>query len=105
MLPTSKGSECSPLSVAQTSLDPFRTLARALLRRPGDYEPMDCLCIYVLVSLFICVFACVSVCACVSLTSYACFLCVNVYVYMCLLLCFHLSVCLSLSLKVVFMSV
>ena len=88
MLPTSKGSECSPLSVAQTSLDPFRTLARALLRRPGDYEPMDCLCIYVLVCLFVCVFVCVSVCACVSLTSYACF-------HMSLLVCFHVSMCLS----------
>ena len=73
MLPTSKGSGCSPLPDAQTSLDPFSTLDRALLRSPGHYEPMGCLCIYVLVCLFVCVFVCVSVSACVSLTSYACF--------------------------------
>ena len=88
MLPTSKGSGCSSLPAAQTSLDPFRTLVRALLRRPGDYEPMGCLCIYVLVCLSVCVFLCVSVCACVSLTSYACF-----YVSLCMFIC----VCLSVS--------
>ena len=88
MLPTSKGSACSPLPAAQTSLDPFRTLFRAFLRSPGYYEPMGCLHIYVLVCLFVCVFVCVSVCACVSLTSYACF-------HMSLLVCFHVSMCLS----------
>ena len=66
MLPTSKGSACSPLPAAQTSLDPFRTLVRALVRRPGDYEPMGCLCIYVLVCLFVCVCMCLCVCLCVS---------------------------------------
>ena len=91
MLPTSKGSGCSPLPAAQTSLDPFRTLVRALLRRPGDYEPMGCLCIYVLVCLSICV----SECACVSLTSYACFmcLCVGLYVSACVFPCVCVSVC------------
>ena len=79
MLPTSKGSGCSSLPAAQTSLYPFRTLIRAMLRRPGDYEPMGCLdisvlvCLFisVLVCLFVCVFACFFVCACVSVTSYA----------------------------------
>ena len=93
MLPTSKGSECSPLPAAQTSLDPFRTLVRALLRRPGDYEPTGCLCIYVLVCLFSCGFVYVSVRVCVSLTSYACF-----YVSLCMLyesvVWFRVSVCL-----------
>ena len=72
MLHASQGSGCNPLPAAQTSQDPFRTLVKALVRRPGDYEPMDCLCIYVLVCLFVCVFVCVSVSGCVSLTSYAC---------------------------------
>ena len=71
MLPTSKGSGCSILSAAQTSLVPFRTLVRAMIRRPGGYKSMGCLYISVLVCLFVCVFVCVSVCACVSLTSYA----------------------------------
>ena len=94
MLPTSKGSGCSSLPGAQTSLDPFRTLVRAMLRRPGDYEPMSHLCICVLVSLFVYVSVCVSVCACVSLTSYAClymslcmFICVCLCVSMCLCVC------------------
>jgi len=72
MLHVSQGSGCSPLPAAQTSLDPFRTVVRAFLRRPGYYEPMFFVCIYVLVCLFVCVFVCVSVSACVSLTSYAC---------------------------------
>ena len=88
MLSTSKGSRCSPLLATRTSLDPFRTLVRALLRRPGDYEPMGCLCIYVLVCLSVCVFVCVSVSSCVSLTSCACF-----YVSLCMLIC----VCLCVS--------
>ena len=88
MLPTSKGSGCSSLPAAQTSLDPFRTRVRAMLRRPGDYEPMGCLCISVLVCLFLSVFACFFVCACASLTSYACF-----YVLLCMFLC----VCLCVS--------
>ena len=101
MLPTSKGSGCRPLPSAQISLVPFRTLVRALLRRPGDYEPIGCLCIYVLVCLFLCVF----VCACVSLISYACyyvslcrFICVCLYVSKCLcvsLCCFGWCVCLG----------
>ena len=77
MLHASQGSGCSPLPAAQTSPDPFRTLVRALVRRPGDYEPMGYLNIYLHVCLFVyvflCVFVCVSVSACVSLTSYACF--------------------------------
>ena len=104
MLPTSKGSGCRPLSSAQTSLVPFRTLVRAMLRRPGDYEPMGRLCICVLVYLFVCVFVCVSVCACVSLTSYACFyvslcrfICVCLYVSKCLCVCLcHCGWCMCL---------
>ena len=95
MLPISKGSGCSPLSAAQTSLDPFRTLVRALLRKPGDYEPMGCLCIYVLVCLSVCVFLCVSVCACVS----PC-VCVSVSVvegdvYFCVTVCLRMHLCVS----------
>ena len=86
MLPTSKGSGCSPLLAAQTSLDPFRTLIRALFRRPGDYKPMGCLCIYVFMCLFVYVFVCDSNCAFVSLTGYAC-LSVPACVSMCLLTC------------------
>ena len=88
MLPNSKHSGCSLLPATQTSLVPFRTLIRAMLRRPGDYEPMGCLCISVLVCLFLSVFACFFVCACASLTSYACF-----YVLLCMFLC----VCLCVS--------
>ena len=115
MLPTSKGSGCSPLPDAQTSLDPFSTLDRALLRSPGHYEPMGCLCIYVLVCLFVCVFVCVSVSACVSLTSYVCFfvsLCrfINVclYVSKCLCVCVIVGgvyVCVTVCLKSVFVCV
>ena len=97
MLHASQGSGCNPLPAAQTSLDPFRTLVRTLVRRPGDYEPMGGLHIYLVVCLFVCVFVCVSVSVCVSLTSYAC-LYVSVYVYMCLLMCFHVCVCLSVLL-------
>ena len=86
MLHASQGNGCNPLPAAKTSLHPFRTLVRALVRRPGDYEPMGCLHIYLLV----CLFVCVSVSACVSLTSYAC---LYVYVYMCLLVCFDVSMC------------
>ena len=100
MLHTSQGSGCNPFPAAQTSLDPFRTLVRALFRRPGDYKPMGCLCIYVLV----CLFVCVSVWVCVSLTSYACFY-VSLCMFICLLVCFHVSVCQSVSLWVVYMSV
>ena len=97
MLPASQVSGCSAFPAAQTSLDPVRTLVRALVRRPGDYEPMGCFCIYVLVCLFVCVFVCVSVCASVSLTSYASFY-VSLFMFMCLLVCFHMSMCLSVSL-------
>ena len=96
MLPTSKGSGCSTLPAAQTCLYPFRTLVRALLRRPGDYEPMGSLCIYVLVCLFVCVFVCVSVCACVSLTSPSCF-----YVSLCMFICVCLYVSMCLCVWVV----
>ena len=88
MLPTSKGSGYSPLPGTQTSLVSFKTMVRAMLRRPWYYEPMGCLCIYVLVCLFVCVFVCVSVSASVSLTSYAC-----LYVFLCMFLC----VCLCVS--------
>ena len=104
MLHASQGSGCSPLPAAQTSPDPFRIMVRALVRRPGDYEPTSFLRIYVFMCLFVYVFVCVSVSACVSLTSYAC-LYVPVYVFVCLLVCFHVSVCLSVSKWVVYMSV
>ena len=91
MLPTSKGSGCSSLPGAQTSLDPFRTLVRAMLRRPGDYEPMGCLCIYVLV----CLFVCVSVSACVSLTSYA-YLYMSLCMFLCVCLCVSMCLCICL---------
>ena len=92
MLHTSQGSGYSPLPAAQASPDPFRILVRALVRRPGDYEPMGCLCIYVFMCLFVYVFVCVSNCAFVSLTSYAClyvslFICVCLCVSMCLCVC------------------
>ena len=94
MLHTSQGSGCNPFPAVQKSLDPFRTLVRDLLRRPGDYELIGCLFIFVLLFLFVCVFLCVSVCACVSLTSYACFyvslcrfICVCLYVSKCLCVC------------------
>ena len=80
MLHASQGSGCSPLSAAESSLDPFRNLVRALIRRPGDYEPTSCLCIYVFMCLFVYVFVCVSNCAFLSLTSYAC-------LYVSLLIC------------------
>ena len=66
MLHALQGSGCNPLPAAQTSPDPFRTLVRALVRRPGDYEPIGCLYIYLLGCLFVCVFVCVCVCLCVS---------------------------------------
>ena len=95
MLHASQGSGCSPLSAAESSLDPFRNLVRALVRRPGDYEPMGCLCIYVLVCLFVCVFVCVSVSACVSLTSYACFY-VSLCRFICVCLCVSMCLCVCL---------
>ena len=49
MLHASQGSGYNPLLAAQTSPDPFRTQVRALVRMPGDYEPMGCLHIYLLV--------------------------------------------------------
>ena len=72
MFHASQGSGYSPLPAAQTSPDPFRTLVRALVRRPGDYEPTSFLSIYVFMCLFVYVFVCVSNCAFLSLTSYAC---------------------------------
>ena len=114
MLPTSKGSGCRPLSSAQTSLVPFRTLVRAMLRRPGDYEPMGRLCICVLVYLFVCVFVCVflcvserlpvSICVCVfvcvgicvsvCLCLFTCVLCVE-YVSLCVTGCLGMHLCVS----------
>ena len=93
MLPTSQGGGFSALPGAQTSLDPVRTLVRALVRKPGDYEPIGCLCIYVSVCLFVCVLVCVSVCASVSMTSYVC-----LYVSLCMFICvclFFPRVCVS----------
>ena len=52
------------LSQLQTSLDPFKTLVRALVRRPGDYEPMDCLCIYVFMCLYMCLYVTLIVLLC-----------------------------------------
>ena len=96
MLHTSQGSGCSPLPAAQTSPDPFRTLVRALVRRPGDYESMGCLPMCLCVCLYMCLY--------VSLIVHLC-LWLAMHVYMCLLVCFHVSVCLSVSLSVVYMSV
>ena len=96
MLPTSKGSGCSILPATKNFLVPFRTLVRAMLRRPGDQEPTGCLCIYALVCLFLSVFICVSVCACVSLTSCACLhvlLCMFICVCLCVFPCVCVSVC------------
>ena len=98
VLPASQVSRCSALPVAQTSLEPVRTLLWALVRRPGDYESMGCLCIYVLVCLFLYVFVCVSVGASVSLTSYSC-----LYVSLCMFICvclFFPCVCLSVCVVV-----
>ena len=64
MLHALQGSGYNPLPAAQTSLDPFRTLVRALVRRLGDYEPIGCLHIYLLVCLFVYVCMCVCMCLC-----------------------------------------
>ena len=98
MLHTSQGSGCNPLPAAQTPLDTFRTLVRALVRRPGDYEHSSCLHIYLLLCLFVYVFVrvfvCVSVSACVSLTSYAC-LYVSLCMFICVCLCASMFLCVS----------
>ena len=102
MLHASQGSGCSPLPAAQTSPDPFRIMVRALVRRPGDYEPIGCLYIYLLMCLFVYMFVCVSNCAFVSLASYAClyvsmFICVCLCVSMCLCVCLcHCGWCICL---------
>ena len=93
MLHASQGSGCSPLSGAQNSLDPFRTLVRALVRRPGDYEPMGCLCIYVFMCLLVYLFVCDSKCAFVSLTTYTC---LYVSLYICVWLCVSMCLCVCL---------
>ena len=93
MLHASQGSGCSPLPAAQTSLDSFRTLVRALVRRPEDYEPVGCLCIYMFMCLFVYVFVCDSNCAFVSLTSYVC-LYVSLFIWLCLCVSMCLCVCL-----------
>ena len=54
MFHASQGSGYSPLPAAQTSPDPFRTLVRALVRRPGDYESMGCLPMCLCVCLYMC---------------------------------------------------
>ena len=95
MLPASHSSGCSTLPAAQTSLDPVRTVVRALVRKPGDYEPMGCLHIYVLMCLCVCVFIFVSVCASLSLTSYAC---LRVSLCMCICVCLCVSICLCVCL-------
>ena len=89
----SQGSGCSPLPAAQTSPDPFRTQVRALVRRPGDYEPMGCLHIYVFMCLFVYMFVCVTNCAFVSLASYAC---LYVSMFICVCLCVSMCLCVSL---------
>jgi len=97
MLPTSKGSGCSPIPAAQTYLDPFRTLVRALLRRPGIMNPW-------VVCVFMCLCVNLYVCFYVSLTSYACFyvslcrfICVCLYVSKCLCVCLcHCGWCICL---------
>ena len=95
MLHASQGSGRNPLPAAQTSLDPFRTL----FRRPGDYEPIGFLNIYLYVCLFVyvfvCVFVCVSVSACVCLTSYAC-LYVSLCIFICVCLCVSMCLCVCL---------
>ena len=100
MLSASQGSGGSPLPDAENSLDPVRILGRAMVRRPGDYEPMGCLCIYVLV----CMCLCVSVCASVSLTSYAC-LYVLLCMFICVCLCVYMCLCVCVSLWMVYMFV
>ena len=100
MLHTSQGSGCNPFPAVQKSLDPFRTLVRALVRKPGDYQPIGCLHIYLLVCLFVYVFVCVSVSACVSLTSYA-----SLYLSQCICVCLCASMWLPVSLWVLYMSV
>ena len=99
MLHTSQGSGCNPLPAAQTSPDSFRTLVRALVRRPVDYEPIGCLHVYLLLCLFVyvfvCVFLCVSVRAFVSLTSYACFY-VSLCMFICVCLCVSMCLCVCL---------
>ena len=46
----------------QTSLDPVRTLVRAMLRRPGDYQPLGCLCIHMDTHMYLYVSLCVLLC-------------------------------------------
>ena len=99
MLYALQGSGCNPLPATQTSLDHFRTLVRALVRTPRDYEPIGCLYIYLLVCLFVfvsvCVFVCVSVSACVCVTSYAC-LYVSLCMFICVCLCVSMCLCVCL---------
>ena len=98
MLPTSKGSGCSPLPAAQTSPDTFRTLVRALVRRPAVIMNPWIVCVSM--CLYMCLY--VSLCVFVSLTS-----CAYFYVSLCMFICvcFCVSVCLSVLLWVVYMSV
>ena len=88
MLHTSQGSGCNPLPAAQTSPDSFRTLVRALVRRPVDYEPIGCLHVYLLLCLFVYVFVCVFLCVCVSV----CVIVGGVYAYVTVCLRMHLCV-------------
>ena len=64
MLHASHRAVGAALSQLQTSLDPFKTLVRALVRRPGDYEPMGCLCIYVFMCLYMCLYVTLIVLLC-----------------------------------------
>ena len=65
VLPATQGSGYSTLPAAHTSLDPMRTLGRALVRRPGDYDPWAvgiamclCICLYVCLYVSLCVLLC-----------------------------------------------
>ena len=64
MLHASHRAVGAALSQLQTSLDPFKALVRALVRRPGDYEPMGCLCIYVFMCLYMCLYVTLIVLLC-----------------------------------------
>ena len=99
MLHASQSSGCNPLPAAQSSLDPFRILVRALVRRPGDYEHSSCLHIYLLLCLFVYVFVRVFVCVSVSACVFPC-VCVSVCVvvgdaYVCVTVCLRVYLCVS----------
>ena len=88
----SQGSGCSPLPAAQTSPDPFRTLVRALVRRPGDYESMGCLPMCLCVCLYICLYVSLIVLLCLWLAMHV-YMCLCLYVSACVFPCVCVSVC------------